>query len=86
MKYHEHLTVFGHAQPSQKVIYMSAFDTHCEIEAPDRDLFVRMFAYTTGVKLSEEGANCMQRASQSLRLLASRLINDHSHSLLHPLE
>jgi hypothetical protein len=33
----------------QKVNDMSAFDTHCEIAAPYRDLFVTMFEYATGV-------------------------------------
>ena len=64
MKYHEYLTVCGPAQPSQKVTDISAFDTHCEIAAPFRDHFVTVFEYATGVELSKEGANCMQRASQ----------------------
>ena len=34
---------------SQKVIDMSAFDTHCEIAATYRDLFGTVFEYAPGV-------------------------------------
>ncbi len=40
-----------------KVTDMRAFETYCEIAAIFCDRFVTVFAYATGIELSEEGAN-----------------------------